>query len=323
MRSIPFAALVCTLAGLVGHPVLAEEKASGVPPEIAQQLRTIGPVVNPPAVFKLYAPLLAKQPTDGVTRTNDIAYGPDERNKLDLYEPVQHGDKPAPLAIFIHGGGYIAGGKADRSNMGYFFARNGVVAVLATYRLAPKNPWPAGPGDVVAVVKWAKANAAAHGADPARIFVLGESAGGAHVAAAAFMKALQPPDGLGAAGIVLISGVYDVDLDSRARAQFDIPTPSRGMDTYFGTDKARFPDMSTVLHVDAPKLPVLLTYAALDPPRMQMEAGELFAVLCRTYGACPKLRVFADHDHISTDSSFNTSDTSVSGPILEFIRNGG
>ena len=322
MRGRFSAAIVGALALFAALPAGAGEAPSGMPPEIARALRAIGPVVNPPAVYKLYAPLRARQPVAGVTRRNDIAYGPDERNRLDLYEPEAAGDGKRPVAIFFHGGGFIRGDKSDRSNIGYFFARHGVVALLPSYRLAPKHRWPAGAEDVVAALGWAKKNAAAHGADPKRIFLLGESAGAANVAAAAFMKRLQPPGGLGAAGIVLLSGVYDVDLETRARAQFGIATPDPRNDAYFGTDASRFPAMSTVLHVDAPALPVLLTYTELDPAQMQIEAGEMFATLCRNFGACPQLRVFAGHDHVSTGSSFNTPDESVSGPVLAFIRGG-
>jgi acetyl esterase len=322
MRTTLLMTLACALALLTGEDALAQQKPAGVPEDIARQLREIGPVVNPPPVYKLYAPLLAQQPTDGVKRTDDVAYGPDERNKLDLFEPAAASDKKRPIAIFFHGGGFIRGDKSDRSNIGYFFARNDVVALIPSYRLAPKHPWPAGAQDVIAAVAWAKANAAAHDADPSRIFVIGESAGAAHIAAAAFMKNVQGEAGFGAAGIVLMSGVYDFDLETRARAQFGIATPDPRNDAYFGVDPARLLEASTALHVDAPKLPVLLTYSALDPAQMQIEAGELFAALCRAHGACPQLRVFADHDHVSPASSFNTPDESVSGPILEFIRKG-
>src|SRR5512146_846213 len=65
------------------------QPSSSVPPDIAGQLRVIGPALDPVAVGKLSAPLQAKAPKDGVRRTNDIAYGPNERHRLDVYEPAE------------------------------------------------------------------------------------------------------------------------------------------------------------------------------------------------------------------------------------------
>jgi triacylglycerol lipase len=137
----------------------AQQASSGPLPEIAAQIRALGSVVSVPAVNKLYEPLLARQPTANTTRTSDIAYGPDERHKLDTYKPEQASSERHPGVIFFHGGGFIRGDKAERSSIRYFLARNGVVVILSRYRLAPKNPWPSGPEDVVAALNWVKANA--------------------------------------------------------------------------------------------------------------------------------------------------------------------
>jgi acetyl esterase len=61
-----------TLAALA-TPAGAQEK--GPPAEIAAELRRLGPVINPPAVYSLYGSLLAKQPTEGVKTSLDISYG--------------------------------------------------------------------------------------------------------------------------------------------------------------------------------------------------------------------------------------------------------
>lgn len=125
-------ALCLAVLALAGQ-AHAQQAPSGPPPEIAAQIRALGPVVNVPAVNRLYEPLLARQPTSDVTRTNDIAYGPDERQKLDTYTPEQASSERRPAVIFFHGGGFIRGDKGERSNIGYFLARNGTV------NLAPKR----------------------------------------------------------------------------------------------------------------------------------------------------------------------------------------
>jgi triacylglycerol lipase len=315
---VPVVALCLAVIGLAGA-VHAQQAPSGPPPEIAAQIRALGPVVNVPAVNKLYEPLLARQPTANVTRTNDIAYGPDERHKLDTYRPEQASSERRPAVIFFHGGGFVRGDKAERSNIGYFFARNGVVAILSSYRLAPKNPWPAGPEDVVAALNWVKANGDSLGIDPNRIFLMGESAGAAHVASAVTMPRFRPADGLGIAGAVLLSGVYGADLEFRAKKQFGLPTPDPRNDAYFGTDPERLGAMSIVLNLKAPLPPILLAYAELDPPQMQIQAGEMFAALCRAQNTCPDLLWMKAHNHGSAGSSFNTEDDTVSRPVLDFI----
>ncbi len=300
-------------ATLAASTALAEP-----PPDIAAQLRALGPVVNAPASEKIYAAVLAKQPKDGVTIRSDLAYGPAERNVLDVYAPSARPAAAMPVVIFFHGGGFIRGNKTDRANVGYFFARHGVLALLANYRLGPKNTWPAGAQDVAATVRWAQAHAAEFGGDPKRIVLIGESAGAANVALAVFDSKIRSGKKLGISGAVLESGVYDVALEHQAAAQFKIEQPDVRTSAYFGTDVKRYPAMSTVKLIDDLSTPTLLAYAELDPAQMQMQAGEMFATLCAK-GACPSLLRISGHGHISQVLSYNTDDTSVSDPVLAFV----
>jgi triacylglycerol lipase len=104
---------------------------------IARAIRAAGPVIDPPAAKALYAPLLADMP-HGHEPVRDIAYGTDERHRLDVYPPVGAG-APAPVVVFLHGGGFIRGDKADRAAVGHYFSRHGVLAVLPNYRLGPRH----------------------------------------------------------------------------------------------------------------------------------------------------------------------------------------
>ena len=294
--------------------------ADGMPEEVAAKLRAIGPRIDPPSVYKIYADALAQQPRDGVEVVRDVAYGPDERQRFDLYRPAGPvGADAKPAFAFFHGGGFVRGDRSDRANVGYYFARRGVVTALPSYRLAPKDPWPAGAQDVANVAAFLREHAKEYGVDPARITIGGESAGAAHVAAAAMLPGQQTAAGLGAARLVLLSGVYDADLETRARSQFGIPTPDPRNDAYFGTDRSTFAAKSTALAIGGAPVPVLLTFSELDPPQMLMQAGEFFANLCRSPWGCPRLREFLGHDHISTASSIGTQDETVSAELLAFI----
>jgi acetyl esterase/lipase len=94
--------------------------------------------------------------------------------------------RPTPAVLHMHGGGYIG------SSLAYLFkplrelsAELDCLVVSVEYRLAPETPFPGSLEDNYAALAWLHANAAALGIDPARIAVLGESAGGGHAAALA------------------------------------------------------------------------------------------------------------------------------------------
>src|SRR5437763_11573786 len=167
-----------------------DQVAGAMPPEIERAIRAAGPVIDPPAAKALYAPLLADMPLGGEV-IRDIAYGSDERHRLDVYLPVS-GSGPAPVVVFLHGGGFIRGDKADRAAVGHYFSRHGVLAILPNYRLGPRHRWPAGAEDVAAVLAWAHAHAASPGGDPDHIVLDGESAGAARLAAATLVNTFHP-----------------------------------------------------------------------------------------------------------------------------------
>jgi hypothetical protein len=68
---VPVVAMCLAVIGLVGH-AHAQQASTGPPPEIAAQIRALGPVVNVPAVNKLYEPLLARQPTASVKENFEV-----------------------------------------------------------------------------------------------------------------------------------------------------------------------------------------------------------------------------------------------------------
>jgi acetyl esterase len=84
-----------------------------------------------------------------------------------------------PLIVYFHGGGFVFGDlRGGDWICGTVAKELDAVVVSVAYRLAPKHPFPAGPDDCYAALEWAAKNAADLGADPTRIGVMGESAGG-------------------------------------------------------------------------------------------------------------------------------------------------
>ncbi|MFF2744714.1 alpha/beta hydrolase [Kitasatospora sp. NPDC058048] len=83
------------------------------------------------------------------------------------------------LLVFLHGGGWVVGSRASHDHVARFLARRARVRVLSVeYRLAPEHVFPAAAEDALAALDHAHAEAAELGADPERIAVGGDSAGG-------------------------------------------------------------------------------------------------------------------------------------------------
>ncbi|HEX6456081.1 MAG TPA: alpha/beta hydrolase [Solirubrobacterales bacterium] len=88
-------------------------------------------------------------------------------------------EPPAPLLVYFHGGGWVIGGLDTHDDPCRFLAAHSGARVLSVdYRLAPEHPFPAAAEDAFAAYAWAAVNAERLGADPARIGVGGDSAGG-------------------------------------------------------------------------------------------------------------------------------------------------
>ena len=116
----------------------------------------------------------------------DVTYCAPEgiAQKMNVFYPRQLNDKPMPIAVYVHGGGWTAGDKgsgAGSVDMQELLARGYIVASL-DYRLAPQYKWPSQITDVKCAIRHLRANAALYHLDPNRIGVWGGSAGGHLVA---------------------------------------------------------------------------------------------------------------------------------------------
>ncbi|MFC3683191.1 alpha/beta hydrolase [Hydrogenophaga luteola] len=254
---------------------------------------------------------------DAAPILNDLAYGPHARHRLDVYAPP--GAVGAPVLVFFHGGGFIRGDKGMRANVGAWGASQGFVTALANYRLAPECRWPSGPEDVVAVWRAVRAQARDWGGDSDRIVLVGESAGAAHVAAAALMTRFQPHDWR-LSGAALLSGPYNAGLEALAPQALGIEQPDVRNNAYFGDDPTQWSKASIVDQVDAAPLPLLIAAAERDLRQMQVQAGDLFARLVTKHGFSPELHWWAGHDHFTPGASLGSDDTTVDEPLAAFVR---
>ncbi len=121
-------------------------------------------------------------PTDGVKTFGNLEYGQPGGVKLllDLYVPKQ-ADRPMPLVIYIHGGGWELKGKEFNYHWCLYHAQQGYAAATVEYRNSAESVFPGAVQDVMEAVRWLRAHAKDYGYDPDRIAVVGQSAG-AHLA---------------------------------------------------------------------------------------------------------------------------------------------
>jgi acetyl esterase/lipase len=130
------------------------------------------------ALLSLLLPAWATPPDEIVFEAGiEFSKPGGEALQLDLARPKTPAGK-CPAILCIHGGGFRAGKREGWDGRCKMLAEHGYVAVTATYRLAPKFPYPAAVYDVKAAVRWLRANAATYSIDPDRIGVTGDSAGG-------------------------------------------------------------------------------------------------------------------------------------------------
>jgi triacylglycerol lipase len=290
-----------------------------VPPEVAEKLKSLGPVINPPATALLYAArILEKEPFSQTQVERDIAYGKGERNLLDVFRSSKPSNKPLPVLVFVHGGAFVAGnrrtgpGSAFYDNVMLWAIRNGMVGVNMTYRLAPKDPWPAGAQDVGQSIRWVHDNIAQHGGDPTRIFLFGHSAGASHVAAYVAKPEFHQVVGSGLSGAMLLSGgAYNVTPELVAQLS---TYPS-----YFGTDPDQYAQRSSLEGLMATSVPLWVGAADLDPPQYKAQ-GELLRQSLRKAGIKFDSADFSAHSHMSEAYSIHSDDSSVGDALLGFIR---
>lgn len=305
VRALVLAAL-CLAAGCA---------AAQVPPDVAARNQAIGRKIDGPASAAIYGPLLQHEPYGFQGQiSRDIPFGPAPLEKLDLFTKGRvAGEGPRPVLVFVHGGAFVAGDKAglDREgrrnpyydNVMLWAAEHGMVGVNLNYELAPRATYPTAQRSIGAAIAWVKANIAQHGGDPNRIFLMGHSAGGAHVAAYLASPEFYPAGGAGVRGAILVSPLFEVSDENNP---YFVPAD-------------RYGKLAFTAGLLKTRLPLLVVNAELDP--------EMFAVSSKKFladaaGASPKPRylVLKDHGHLSELYAVGTSDESLTKPVEQFVK---
>ena len=288
-----------------------------MPAKIAAKLLEMGRVIDPPKTAALYAPLQQKEPYQSVKIERDVKYGAADRNLLDIFAP-RTAPSPRPVLIFVHGGAYVGGNKRRTptspfyDNIMLWAVKSGFVGVNVTYRLAPKAPWPAGAQDLATAVRWISDKIGQHGGDPARIYLMGHSAGAVHVSSYVSHPEFHEVKGGGLAGAIMVSGIYDLTAMPLSETQR----------AYFGTDPARYPERSSLAGLAATSIPLMLAAAELDPAGFVLQFELMKEATCRRASGCARALLLPQHSHMSEVYSINTADTRLTDQILDFVKTG-
>jgi acetyl esterase len=285
---------------LDAHAALGPLPIESLPPELARCIplpdRAAIAVYGRNFLKKALAPL--PLPIGNVMHT--VLHGPGGPLLARIYTPK--GEPPEgswPTIVYFHGGGWVLG-NLDTYDASCRALCEGAGAVVFAihYRQAPENPWPAAAEDAYAAYTWVLA----HGGDPARIVVAGESAGGNLAAVVCLMardNGIQMP---GHQLLVypvtnLADGVHSASATEHAAAK-PLNTPMlRWFYNHYaptGTDR-RDPYLSPLhaeSHIGLPPATILL--AEIDPLRSD---GEAYAIKLREAGVSVNLRIYEGVTH--------------------------
>ncbi|MES2303211.1 MAG: alpha/beta hydrolase, partial [Pseudomonadota bacterium] len=169
---------------------------------------------------------------DGAIRqVADTHFGPDPAQKLEMFVP-QSANGPLPTVVFIHGGSWASGDPRNYRFIARTLCAHGYAVVLAGYRLYPRVRYPGMLEDGALALRWVHDHAAKLGGDPARIALLGHSAGAYNAVMLTLDRQWLQGLGLDPAmirGTVALAGPFDFlpfDTDATIHSFGEAPDPS-------------------------------------------------------------------------------------------------
>jgi acetyl esterase/lipase len=227
--------------------------------------------------------LLASE--SGLTNTADLSYGPDQRQRLDIYTPAE--SSSAPVVIFFYGGSWSSGNKNRYLYVASALTERGFVTVIPDYRLYPHIKFPAFVEDGAAVVAWVQQHIAAYGGNPRNVFVMGYSAG-AHIAAMLALDERYLPAAAAkpVQGMIGLSGPYDF-----------LPLNNEHLENMFGPPE-RYPESQPINFVDGSEPPMLLLHGKRDKLVYPFNTEHL-ARRVEARGGCVKTVIYPRVDHVN------------------------
>lgn len=256
----------------------------------------------------------------------DIAYVQprNERHLLDVFAPAK-GEK-LPVVVWVHGGGWMRGGKNEVDSKPAAFTGKGYVFVPLNYRFIPQVKMYDIVRDVAKATGWVFANISRYGGDPNRIFLMGHSAGAQLAALLCTDSRYIEAEGVPRSsikGCVPVDGdTYDVPLQVATavarRKSLKQPTPKWGHPEKFG-NVAEQRELSAVNHV-APNrgiAPFLILHVA-DHTDTSAQAHRLWEALDQA-GISATLFGADNTDHVKLDRDLGTAGDPSTQALFDFM----
>jgi acetyl esterase/lipase len=227
---------------------------------------------------------------------NGSVPGPDGDIPVRMYRPLADAEA-LPVLVFAHGGGFVFCDLDSHDGLCRNMANLiPAVVISVAYRLAPEHRWPAAADDMYTVTRWAADNAETLGADPGRIMVGGDSAGGNLAAVTALLA--RDRGGPSLAGQLLLYPVIAADFDTESYRLFGNgfynPKPALQWywDQYVPSRLDRRNPYASPLYADLGGLPpAVVVIAGHDPLRDEgiayadaLDAAGVPAVRCHYEG---------------------------------------
>jgi arylformamidase len=279
------------------------------------------PALAGPLWERLQARMMGRESEAAVAGLAEYAYGSDPLQKLDFWHAA--GAKPAPLVVFVHGGGWKRGDKRNATGAqkvehligeGYAFAS-------IDYRLVPTVTVEQEAADVAAAVAWLRDNSVRLGIDPSRIVLMGHSAGAHLVTLVGTDPRYMASAGLSLRdirGIVALDGAcYDVARQIAESGRF-----MRG--TYvdaFGNDPVRQRALSPTFQAATPNSPAFLI-AHIDRADGKAQSEALGAALVQA-GTSAEVDGFAGtglRGHMEINFSLGSADNPATATVDAWLR---
>jgi acetyl esterase/lipase len=249
-----------------------------------------------PRRLRSFAPvdvLNATMSVAGLDGAGGLAYGQHPRQRLDIYRPSKAAG-PLPVVVFFYGGAWQTGERGNYLFVAASLARAGMVVAVPDYRVLPDVRFPGFLADCAQAVAQVRRVAPHWGGDPARLFVMGHSAGAYNAA----MLALDPRFLLAAgdsrdrlAGMIGLAGPYDFlpFLSDDIRAVFAPAADPR--------------ETQPIGHVDGGNPPLLLLHGGSDDTCYPRNSLAL-AARVRAAGGPATARIYRRVGHIGIIGSF-------------------
>jgi acetyl esterase len=268
---------------------------------------------------------------------DDLVYGTwqDQPLRLVVYRPrAPAPGKPAPVLLYIHGGGFTMGDRFESGTNLRWFTDRGWLALSIDYTLSSvdRHLWDVATSQVACAMAWTAANAARLGGDPARISLLGSSAGGNLAINAAYLAnagRLESACGGTVPRVSAVSALYPpVDLAAAWASQVPaISDMARQFNTYYvGGSPQQFPDryrfVASATHISAAAPATLIIFGDNDhlvPP----DATDRFAEQARNAGIDVQSIRFPYGDHAFNLNQFGIGNQFYLGMTDQFLSQHG